>query len=102
MVSIICTGNPYQIKIQALQVDPAVTFGPEFNAAMQHDLVNKGLPCIGGKCICIITRADQVIQGLCSSTVFSAPGLLRLSIGIEDVDDIWEDLDRAIAAAMTS
>jgi methionine-gamma-lyase len=27
------------------------------------------------------------------------PGLLRVSVGIEDVDDLWEDLDRAIGIA---
>jgi methionine-gamma-lyase len=28
------------------------------------------------------------------------PGLLRVSVGIEDVDDLWDDLDQAIAAAI--
>jgi methionine-gamma-lyase len=28
-----------------------------------------------------------------------SPGLLRVSVGIEDVDDLWEDLDQAIAVA---
>ncbi len=28
-----------------------------------------------------------------------SPGLLRVSVGLEDVDDLWEDLDQAIAAA---
>ncbi len=28
------------------------------------------------------------------------PGVLRLSIGIEDVDDLWDDLDRALGAAL--
>jgi methionine-gamma-lyase len=27
------------------------------------------------------------------------PGLLRVSVGLEDVEDLWEDLDRAIATA---
>lgn len=27
------------------------------------------------------------------------PGLLRVSVGIEDIDDLWADLDQAIAAA---
>jgi cystathionine gamma-synthase len=27
------------------------------------------------------------------------PGLLRLSVGLEDVEDLWSDLDRAIGAA---
>ena len=27
------------------------------------------------------------------------PGLLRVSVGIEDVDDLWADLDRAIGIA---
>ena len=25
------------------------------------------------------------------------PGLIRLSVGIEDVDDLWADLDQAIS-----
>ena len=25
-----------------------------------------------------------------------APGLLRMSVGIEDVDDLWHDLDNAL------
>src|SRR6478752_1333873 len=29
------------------------------------------------------------------------PGLLRLSVGIEHVEDLWEDLDRALTAAIT-
>ncbi len=28
------------------------------------------------------------------------PGLLRVSVGIEDIDDLWEDLDRAIDRAV--
>ena len=27
-----------------------------------------------------------------------APGLLRMSVGIEDVEDIWHDLDDALRA----
>jgi cystathionine beta-lyase/cystathionine gamma-synthase len=27
------------------------------------------------------------------------PGLLRLSVGLEHVDDIWEDLERALERA---
>jgi methionine-gamma-lyase len=30
------------------------------------------------------------------------PGLLRVSVGIEDVDDLWADLDQAIARAVAS
>ena len=30
------------------------------------------------------------------------PGLLRLSVGLEDADDLWRDLDRALAAAARS
>jgi cystathionine beta-lyase/cystathionine gamma-synthase len=26
------------------------------------------------------------------------PGLLRLSVGLEDVEDLWADLDQALAA----
>jgi len=26
------------------------------------------------------------------------PGLLRLSVGLEDVDEIWADLEQALAA----
>lgn len=29
-----------------------------------------------------------------------SPGLLRVSVGLEDADDLWEDLDQAIAAAV--
>ncbi len=29
-------------------------------------------------------------------------GLLRLSVGLEDVDDLWRDLDRALTASATS
>jgi len=29
------------------------------------------------------------------------PSLLRLSVGIEDVDDLWADLDRALRVATT-
>lgn len=28
-----------------------------------------------------------------------APGLIRMSVGIEDVDDLWRDLAQALAAA---
>ena len=31
-----------------------------------------------------------------------SPGLLRVSVGLEDVDDLWEDLDQAIAAAVAA
>ncbi len=44
----------------------------------------------------------RVVDAEAQASSGITPGLLRLSIGIEDVDDIWEDLDRAIAAAMTS
>ena len=26
-----------------------------------------------------------------------APGLIRMSVGIEDVEDLWADLDQALA-----
>ena len=29
------------------------------------------------------------------------PGLLRLSVGIEHVEDLWDDLDQALTAAVT-
>jgi cystathionine gamma-synthase len=28
-----------------------------------------------------------------------APGLLRMSVGIEDVEDLWHDLDGALTSA---
>jgi cystathionine gamma-synthase len=28
------------------------------------------------------------------------PGLLRMSVGIEDVDDLWEDLERALSSSL--
>jgi cystathionine gamma-synthase len=30
-----------------------------------------------------------------------APGLVRMSVGIEDVDDLWRDLDAALDAAVS-
>lgn len=36
-------------------------------------------------------RADRVAAGI-------TDGLLRLSVGIEDVEDLWRDLDRALSA----
>jgi cystathionine gamma-synthase len=28
------------------------------------------------------------------------PGLIRMSVGIEDVDDLWADIERALTSAM--
>jgi cystathionine beta-lyase/cystathionine gamma-synthase len=36
-------------------------------------------------------RADRLAAGI-------TDGLLRLSVGIEDVEDLWQDLDRALSA----
>ena len=43
----------------------------------------------------------RVVDAQAQAASGITPGLLRLSIGIEDVDDIWEDLDRAIATAIS-
>jgi cystathionine beta-lyase/cystathionine gamma-synthase len=29
------------------------------------------------------------------------PGFVRMSVGIEDVEDLWADMDQALAAANT-
>ncbi len=39
-----------------------------------------------------VPEADRLRAGI-------GPGLVRLSAGIEDVDDVWADLERALAAA---
>jgi methionine-gamma-lyase len=44
-----------------------------------------------------LTHRVVAPEALASSGI--TPGLLRVSVGIEDVDDLWEDLDRAIGVA---
>ena len=44
------------------------------------------------------THAQLTEQQLLDAGVL--PGLVRISVGIEDVDDIVDDLDRALAAAL--
>ncbi|TXH71718.1 MAG: PLP-dependent transferase [Lysobacteraceae bacterium] len=41
---------------------------------------------------------DEATREACGIT----PGLLRLSVGIEDVEDLWDDLAQALAAASAS
>ncbi|MEX2550387.1 MAG: PLP-dependent aspartate aminotransferase family protein [Nitriliruptoraceae bacterium] len=42
----------------------------------------------------------RVVDPAALATSGITPGLLRVSAGIEDVDDLWEDLDRAIDRAV--
>jgi cystathionine beta-lyase/cystathionine gamma-synthase len=42
----------------------------------------------------------RVVDPVALATSGITPGLLRVSVGIEDVDDLWEDLDRAIDRAV--
>src|SRR5690606_13865977 len=41
----------------------------------------------------MLDEADREASGI-------TPGLLRLSVGIEDVEDLWEDLDAALGDAL--
>lgn len=66
-------------------VTPAVSLGAtdtliEHPASLTHALVDAD---------------DQTSAGI-------SPGLLRVSVGIEDVDDLWSDLDRALVSAHRS
>ncbi len=43
----------------------------------------------------------HVVDGEARAASGVGPGLLRLSIGIEDVDDLWDDLDQALPSGPT-
>jgi methionine-gamma-lyase len=44
----------------------------------------------------------RVVDEEARATSGIGDGLLRLSVGLEDVDDLWHDLERALAAAVPS
>jgi cystathionine beta-lyase/cystathionine gamma-synthase len=41
----------------------------------------------------------RVVDAAVKAATGITPGLLRLSVGIEDVEDLWDDLAQALAVA---
>lgn len=82
MVAFRVTGDPHAVVGKLALITPAVSLGSvdtliEHPAALTHRLV---------------PSADRARSGL-------PDDLLRLSVGLEDVEDMWADLDQALSSA---
>ncbi|ONI77324.1 cystathionine gamma-synthase [Actinosynnema sp. ALI-1.44] len=82
LVSIEVAGDPLAVISEVRVVTPAVSLG-SVDSLIQHpgSLTHRIMPAD--------TRADAGIS----------EQLLRLSIGLEDVEDLWQDLDQALLKA---
>ncbi|MCG7528669.1 PLP-dependent transferase [Streptomyces sp. OfavH-34-F] len=79
MVSFEVTGDPHRVIAGVRLITPAVSLGSvdtliQHPASISHRIVEEG---------------DRHASGVVDR-------LLRMSVGLEDVDDLWADLDRAL------
>ncbi|RII13951.1 Cystathionine beta-lyase [Streptomyces sp. YIM 130001] len=82
MVAFETAGDPHEVIAAVRLITPAVSLGSvdtliQHPASISHRIVDAG---------------DRRSSGV-------GDRLLRMSVGLEDVDDLWDDLDRALSAA---
>jgi methionine-gamma-lyase len=80
-----------------------VTGGHEAAAALLHEL-RLVTPAVSlGSVDTLIEHPAGLTHSLldpeAKASTGISPGLLRLAVGLEDVDDLWADLARALAAS---
>lgn len=85
MVAFEVQGDPHEVIAGVRLITPAVSLGSvdtliQHPASISHRIVDEG---------------DRHSSGV-------SDRLLRLSVGLEDVEDLWEDLDIALSAATRS
>ncbi|MBB4688843.1 trans-sulfuration enzyme family protein [Amycolatopsis jiangsuensis] len=82
LVSFEVTGDPHAVIGAVRLITPAVSLG-SVDTLIQHpaSLTHR-----------IVAEDDRTGAGITA-------GLLRLSVGLEDVEDLWQDLDQALKAA---
>ncbi|MFE2541788.1 trans-sulfuration enzyme family protein [Actinacidiphila glaucinigra] len=85
MVAFEVQGDPHEVIAGVRLITPAVSLGSvdtliQHPASISHRIVDEG------------DRRDSGVSDR----------LLRLSVGLEDVEDLWEDLDIALSAATRS
>ncbi|MFD3451488.1 trans-sulfuration enzyme family protein [Streptomyces sp. NPDC058691] len=85
MVAFEVHGDPHEVIAGVRLITPAVSLGSvdtliQHPASISHRIVDEG---------------DRHGAGV-------SDRLLRLSVGLEDADDLWDDLDRALSAAERS
>jgi cystathionine beta-lyase/cystathionine gamma-synthase len=86
---------------------PLMSFEPEGGARAAEATANaltlvKHAPSLGGveSLVSLPAHTSHVHLGVAGRAAAGIPeGLVRLSVGIEDVDDLWRDLAQAIEAA---
>ncbi|WP_344867311.1 trans-sulfuration enzyme family protein [Amycolatopsis ultiminotia] len=81
LVSFEVTGDPHAVLGAVRLITPAVSLG-SVDTLIQHpaSLTHR-----------IVAEDDRAGSGITG-------GLLRLSVGLEDVEDLWQDLDQALKA----
>ncbi|MFJ6571704.1 trans-sulfuration enzyme family protein [Streptomyces sp. NPDC091292] len=79
MVAFEVTGDPHEVIAGVRLITPAVSLG-SVDSLIQHPA------SISHR---IVDPADRLASGV-------SDRLLRLSVGLEDVDDLWRDLDQAL------
>jgi methionine-gamma-lyase len=82
MVAFEVTGDPHEVIAEVGLITPAVSLG-SVDTLIQHPA------SISHR---IVDADDRRSSGV-------SDRLLRLSVGLEDVDDLWRDLDRALGPA---
>ncbi|WP_424214931.1 trans-sulfuration enzyme family protein [Streptomyces sp. BI20] len=85
MIAFETVGDPHAVIGAVRLITPAVSLG-SVDTLIQHP---------GSISHRIVAEADRHAAGVVDR-------LLRMSVGLEDVEDLWADLDRALAASTTA
>ena len=100
-------GHDIALKQMSLGFGPVVSAEVRGGAAAAEAVVNalqlvRHAPSLGGvdSLACLPAHTSHIQLGVEGREAAGIPeGLVRFSIGLEDVDDVWADLDQALARA---
>jgi cystathionine beta-lyase/cystathionine gamma-synthase len=100
-------GHDVAVKQMSLGFGPVVSADVRGGASAAEAVVNalqlvRHAPSLGGvdSLACLPAHTSHIQLGVEGRQEAGIPeGLVRFSVGIEDVDDVWADLDQALARA---
>jgi len=100
-------GHEIATRQMALGFGPVISADVRGGAAAAESVVNalqlvRHAPSLGGvdSLACLPAHTSHIQLGVEGRKAAGIPeGLVRFSVGIEDLDDIWADLDQALARA---